>query len=216
MLKAIIALGGRSVSEEHLVESLWPDAEGDVGHQSFATTLHRLRKIVENDQVLIFSEGKVSLNPLCCWVDVWAFERLANELLDERKGHKDPDSVLRSVEKVLALYTGHFLSSDDGHLWAISIRERLRNKLLRAIGTAGRLLEKQGRLEQAVALYQRGLECDNMVEDFYQRLMSCHFRLCRRGEMISTFNSCCAVMKTIGADPSSKTAEIFEQLFSQK
>ena len=35
LLKALIALGGRSVSRARLVESLWPDADGDVSAASF-------------------------------------------------------------------------------------------------------------------------------------------------------------------------------------
>ena len=216
LLKAIIAFGGRNVSEEQLVESLWPDADGDIGHQSFATTLHRLRKIIDNDQVLIFSEGKVSLNPLCCWVDAWSFERLANELLDERRGYKDLTSQLRYLDKIATLYVGHFLKSDEYQPWAISTRERLRNKLLRIIENAGKLLEKHGMFEEAVTLYQRGVEYDNMIENFYQRLMTCYFSLGNRGAMISTFNSCSAVMKTAGTTPSSKTTHLFEQLLKEK
>ena len=215
LLKAIIAVGGRNVSEEQLVESLWPDSEGDVGHQSFATTLHRLRKILDTDQALIVSDGKVSLNPLCCWVDVWAFQRLANEILEERSFHNNPQALVGSVDKALALCTGHFLAGDENQSWAISLRERLRNKILRLIEKAGNLLEKHQQFNEAIALYRRGLECDIMVEEFYQRLMHCYSRLGNRGEIISTFKSCSAVLKTADAIPSVKTSKLYKQFLAE-
>ena len=46
LLKAIIALGGRDVSEEELTDLLWPDADGDSAHRVFDTTLYRLRHLL--------------------------------------------------------------------------------------------------------------------------------------------------------------------------
>jgi two-component SAPR family response regulator len=118
------------------------------------------------------------------------------------------------VNKVLALYTGHFLAGDENQFWAISLRESLRNKMLRLIEKAGKLLETNQRFTEAVALYRRGLEYDNLIEEFYQRLMYCHSRIGNRGEIISTFKSCCAAMKTVDATPASKTCEFYKRFLA--
>ncbi|NVM20375.1 MAG: hypothetical protein HWN68_01160 [Desulfobacterales bacterium] len=39
VLKALIAFGGREVKKERIADALWPEAHGDMAHQSFATTL---------------------------------------------------------------------------------------------------------------------------------------------------------------------------------
>ena len=52
MLKALIALGGRNVSEFHIAEALWPDSDGDMQHQSLATTLYRLRQILGEKEMI--------------------------------------------------------------------------------------------------------------------------------------------------------------------
>ena len=41
MLKALIALGGKDISESRLCDILWPDADGDSALKSFEMTLHR-------------------------------------------------------------------------------------------------------------------------------------------------------------------------------
>ncbi|HEX9157589.1 MAG TPA: hypothetical protein VF827_06180, partial [Syntrophales bacterium] len=75
LLKALIALGGRDVPEERLTELLWPDADGDMAHQSFTAALGRLRKLLKKEEALALKEGHLSLSNRNCWVDVWAFER---------------------------------------------------------------------------------------------------------------------------------------------
>ena len=79
LLKAIVALGGREVSTTSLMSALWPDVDGDVAQRSFDTTLHRLRKILNDRRVLVMKEGKLSLDGNYCWVDVWSFERLLGQ-----------------------------------------------------------------------------------------------------------------------------------------
>jgi DNA-binding SARP family transcriptional activator len=216
LLKAAIAHGGRNVSEEQLIESLWPETEGDVGHLSFSTTLHRLRKLIDSEKALILSEGKVTLNPNYCWVDAWAFERMANELLKRPFIVVDADAIIRNSDRCISLYTGHFLASEDNQLWAISTRERLRSKLLRIITATGQLLETTGKYEEAISLYQRGLECDNMIEEFYQRIMNCHARLGNRGQVHATFSMCREIMKTLDTTPSVKTSELCHLILNGK
>lgn len=211
LLKAIIALGGRNVSEELLAEMLWPDAEGDIGHQTFATNLHRLRKIIGIENAIELIAGKVSLNPLCCWVDVWAFERLANDIAGKNPAKPLPSSdMVRKAADALTLYSGHFLTSESNHTWAISMRERLRNKMLLTIRRAGQALEELGDFPQATVLYQKGLACDDLIEEFYQRLMLCHAHNGNRGELVSTFKRCQAVMSALDMTPSPSTLQQYE------
>ncbi len=79
LLKALIAFGGRGVYEEQLTDVLWPDAEGSVGHQSFATTLHRLRQLLGHEQAVLLQGGQVSVDPRYCWIDTWVFEHLLEQ-----------------------------------------------------------------------------------------------------------------------------------------
>ncbi len=100
MLKAIIALGGRDVDGESLVDALWPEAEGDHGRSSFDTTLHRLRKLLSNEKIIQFGDGKVSLDERYCRVDAWAFEKLiegASPVLDFGTGNENLKNRLPTV-----------------------------------------------------------------------------------------------------------------------
>ena len=73
MLKALIALGGKGIDEERLMDILWPEADGDQAYSALTTTLSRLRQLL-GEKVLEVQAGRVTLNPRYCWVDVWTFE----------------------------------------------------------------------------------------------------------------------------------------------
>ncbi|MGH8501558.1 MAG: hypothetical protein ACREVE_03630 [Gammaproteobacteria bacterium] len=81
ILQALIALGGREVTEARMLDALWPDDEADAARNAFSTALNRLRKIVGHELIRL-EGGKLSLDTARCWVDAWAFEALA-----KRAGH---------------------------------------------------------------------------------------------------------------------------------
>ncbi len=76
LLKVVIACGGRDVSEERVIEALWPRIDGDSAHQSFTTTLHRLRKLLGTERAIQLSDGKLTLDGRLIWLDTWAFEQI--------------------------------------------------------------------------------------------------------------------------------------------
>ncbi len=122
LLKALIAFGGRAVSEERLTAALWPDAEGDAGHRAFETTLHRLRKLLGVDKAIVLREGRLSIDTSVCWVDAMALE----VLLQRIGAAGDPRTASRLVEQAAALQRGPFLAEEPEHAWARQLRERLR------------------------------------------------------------------------------------------
>jgi DNA-binding SARP family transcriptional activator len=188
LLKALIAFGPRGVAEERLADTLWPDGESDAAHQAVATTLHRLRALIGPESIVLRG-GLLTLNHSRCWVDAWAFMRLLDEAeAVERKGH--PEEARVTVERALGLYRAPLLAAHAGEAWLISPRERYRRMFLRHLGGLGRSLEAAGEWRQAVDWYERGLEVDDLAEEFYQRLMACYERLGRWAEGLAAYQRC--------------------------
>ena len=76
-----------------LMGSMWPDAEGDAAKVAFDSNLHRLRKLIDIDDMLVLSEGRLSLDPARCWVDVWAFDQLVSRIDRAAGPSVDADDV---------------------------------------------------------------------------------------------------------------------------
>lgn len=79
LLKALIALGSKEIKEEQLTDLLWSEADGDQAHSAFTTALLRLRRLIGNDKAIEIREGRASLNPKYCWVDLWAVELMLGQ-----------------------------------------------------------------------------------------------------------------------------------------
>jgi ATP/maltotriose-dependent transcriptional regulator MalT/DNA-binding SARP family transcriptional activator len=203
LLKALIASGSKGLNEEQLTATLWPEADGDMAHQAFATTLHRLRQLLGNEKAIQLRKGLVRFDGHYCWVDAHAFEYLLQQAdaLD--------DAAL--LQKAVALYTGPFLGGDDSDPWAMSYQEKLRSKFLRAVGKLGQFIEKSGKREKAIECYKKGLEVDGLAEEFYQRLMLCYHSLGRKAEALDVYDRCRNTLRSVlGVEPSPNTQKIYE------
>lgn len=203
MLKALIAFGGREVSEGQITDTLWPEADGDASYSAFATTLQRLRKLIGYNDAILFQDGRLTLDPCHCWVDVWTFERLLGEA----------EKALDLTKKAMSLYKGHFLSGDNEHSWSFSLREKLRSKFFRSVMKLGQSCENEKEWKKAVDCYQKGLEVDDLAEEFHQRLMVCYHNLGNRARAIEVYRRC---QKTLSAnfdiEPSLETQTIYNSL----
>ena len=202
VIKALIAFGGEKVPENKIIEALWPDSDGDTGHQSLATTLHRLRKLL-GDNIIELKAGKLSLNKQLVWVDVWEFEYNVKRTSAEIKS--------------LNLYQAQFLESDKDEYWTISPRENLHHKYLSLVVDIGEELEKDKEWQQACDCYLQALAIDTMAEVLYQRLMQCYIKMDRVGDAIKIYRQCFRVFNTnLGVEPSTKTKQLFLKLQKKK
>jgi len=216
MLKALIAFGGKEVREDQLEDALWPEAEGDAAHQSFKTNLHRLRQLLGHEKVIHLQEGRLTLDDRFCWVDVWAFENT----LEEADAHwKDErlESAVQLTEKAIQMYKRPFLAREIEQPWTISITERLRSKFLGSVVKLGHYWQQAEQWEKAVECYQKGLEIDDLAEEFYQGLMTCYQQLGRKAEALSIYNRFKKVLSaTLGIEPSTKTQAIYQSMITNR
>lgn len=217
MLKALIALGGKEIKEDQITDILWPEADGDVAHQSFDTTLHRLRQLIGLHEAIQLREGLITLDLKYCWVDVWAFESLvdqADAALEKRGGMTE---YIRQTQKAIALYQGAFLPGEASEPWTNSLRERLRSKFLRCVIKLGHYWQENEQWEKAAECYQKGLEVDDIIEQFYQNLMIVFHRLDRRTEALSVYRRCKRTLSSaLGIEPSAETEAIRKSLLADK
>ncbi len=210
LLKALVALGGEGVDAARLAAILWPDAAGDAAKVSFDSTLYRLRKLLGLETALVLAEGKLGLDARQCWVDVWLFERVVREADAAAEGDGD---VAAAGRRLLDAYPGHFLAGDEDQPWLMGMRDRLRSKLVRTVLALGRALQSEARWEDAIALYARALELDNLAEDLYRNLMLCYRELGRSAEALRVYRRCKELLSVVlGLPPSPETEAVRRSL----
>ena len=214
LLKALIALGGREVSKDRLIDTLWPDTDGDKAARALDTTLHRFRKLIGYEQVIQVRDRKLSLNAQLCWVDIWTLERLLGQtqaLLGQAS--QDCEHAVKLKQQLISLYQGGFLSGDDEPDCIIGYRERLHHRYLNRLGLLGSYWEKQTDWQQASTLYRQILEMDDRQEPIHQRLMVCYRNLGRIADAIAAYKRCRETLFAhYGTSPSAETEALYRSL----
>jgi len=212
MLKALIAGGGANVPTEYLTDALWPDADGDLAHKSFKTTLSRLRRLLGGEHFVRYSTGQLSLDALCCRVDSLVLEDIFDRI------RKSPaDQVAPLCEQAVDLYKGPFLPSDTILPWTVHRREMLKNRLLHMLITTGRHYEQAGNWKRAAEYYQRGMDTDHLAEEFYQCLMICYAKHGLNADAVRTYNRCrSALADHLGLRPSPETQAIYASIIQPR
>jgi len=207
LLKALIALGGRNVPMHRLADALWPDQPADRAREALSVALHRLRRILGDPDALCVQEERLGLDPRRCFVDTWAFE----ELLGEASARAGGAPAAR--RRALDLYAGRFLADEDDASWAIPMRERLRTRFVAAVLACADEAAKAGRLDEAAEWYRRGLDADDLSEDFYRGLMRCSLACGRPADGIAAYQRLKRLLSIVmGIGPSHETEELLEQL----
>lgn len=216
LLKVLLALGGENVRADQLADALWPHVDADYAHNSFTATLHRLRRLIGDDEALVLRDGRLSVNPALAWVDSWAFDRLLGELDDALRAlpaEAAEERVRALADELLTLYRGPFLSDETEQPAYIACREQLRARLLRCLTRVARRWEEGGRPEAAVDCYLRCVEADPLFEAPYRNLMLLYQRTGDAVEARATYERLRTLLSArLKSLPSPETQAVFQEL----
>jgi LuxR family transcriptional regulator, maltose regulon positive regulatory protein len=217
LLRLITALGGHQVDAARAAAMLWPDAEGDEARDALKTMLYRTRSLLGAD-LLVVRDGQIAFDEDLTWVDTWAFEHVCGRiesLLGARMAAAQVDDGELEMRRaqLLSLYRGHLFGEAELPSWALALRDRLRARFIRSVDTLGQRLERIGRAEAAIALYRAALEQDNLAEEIYQRLISCHLARGENAQALNAYRRCRELLSIVlGVAPSSRTEALVSRI----
>ena len=212
LLQFAIASGGSDVSTATVMFALWRDLEGDKAKSAFNVALHRLRKLLGNDDAIQLELGRLSLNPKVVWVDCLAFEQLVDRSASTSTTALTPQTAA-DLRRAVALYRGHFLHETEDEPWQMVCRTRLASKFKRSVLQLGRHTSSPADALALRAIFERALELDPMAEDLARALMQW---LAERGEQaaaLNVFEHClAAIARGLGARPAATTLTLVERI----
>jgi len=212
LLKVLLVSNGHCVGTAELADKLWPDSDGDTARNSLQVAVHRLRRLLGRDQAVVVHDRKVCLDHELCAVDVWAFERNAQELL---RTFSDGPSFSERAAETLRLYRGHLFAHEPDQAWMLAPRERLRRLWLSLVRCVGDYHEARGEEDRACELYQRTVDMDPLAEEVYRRLLRCQQKAGESAEAMHTYRCCREQLVTVlGVAPSAETERLYNTLRS--
>jgi two-component SAPR family response regulator len=167
-----------------LTDALWPESEGDAGYHALESALYRLRQLLGAPTAVTMTGGKLTLDPQQFWVDVWALEgELQAVPADAARGAE-------RLQRMRQLYAGHFLEHESERPWALKRRQMLRERLVRSIRDVARTYEGRRLWQEAINVYQMGIEVDSLAEDFHRGLIVCHRELGDHVAALQAYRRC--------------------------
>lgn len=203
MLKALIALGGNGISVGRITDVLWPDTDADRAHHSFKVNLHRLRRLIGVDSVILH-DGRLSLDPRLAWCDTRMFEQDREQALRTFRAG-DFVSTQKHIERLLYLYNAPFLPEDD-MACIYTTRKRFQNQLMGLLGDLGDALYKIGDYAASAQLYSAGLDIDPLTEVLTQGLLRCYLELRQPAQALRIYGYCREMLqRELGLKPSPDT-----------
>ena len=215
LLKVLVALGRHNVRADQLADALWPHMEADYAHKSFTATLHRLRRMLDDDEAVVLRDGRLSLNKTLVWVDTWAVEQVFDDFDGTLRGagRGATEGVLREfAEQALMLYRGPFLPDESEQPAYIACREQIRARLLRFLAHLCRGWEDAGSPALAVDGFLRCIDVDELCEPLYRQLMLCYQRSGAPAEAIATYERLRTVLSTrMKTMPSPETQALYAE-----
>ncbi|HEX7271271.1 MAG TPA: BTAD domain-containing putative transcriptional regulator [Casimicrobiaceae bacterium] len=218
LLKVLVALGMHNVRADQLADALWPNVEADYAYKSFTATLHRLRRMLDDDDALVLRDGRLSLDPSRVWVDTWALAQLLDDFDTALRGNDAcADETLRrdAVERALELYRGPFLPDESEQPSYIAHREQVRGRLQRFLARIALGWEKVGAPRAAADCYLRFIDADELSEPLYRQLMLCYQRCGASVDAVAAYERLRTLLSTrMKSMPSPETQALYASLKS--
>ena len=160
---------GERISDTRLIQEL--DLAGNTDpNQALRALIYRLRKDIRNREGnYIFSEngGYIFNEGSPFWLDSEKFNQLI------KKGDKvEAVEKAKYYRQAIQLYKGDFLENSElTSKELLNIRQRYRLKFTEIIKTSANIFREQADYQQAIELYETGLQIDNINVDFYLNLI---------------------------------------------
>ena len=202
-----------AVSRDHscptpqIYDWLWPDADGDGAKSACEQALHRLRRLLGTNDVIVQREGRLRLAPDKVWVDLddW-ITRLAGVLL------KDAAAAEADMERAVAEFPGPLHGSEPAAPWSLAAAEHVRRSYLDVVMRLGHRLEERGELQKAAQAYVRALEAYPTSEQCWEALLRARLALGDPAGALDEYRRCEGVLAAAGRTPSASIRALVRPL----
>ncbi|MFN2224553.1 MAG: AfsR/SARP family transcriptional regulator [Candidatus Promineifilaceae bacterium] len=218
-LLIVLAVEGRALRREWLVELLWPEMPAGAGRKNLRQTLYELRQALPD----LKEQGIDSPHPLIL-ADRQTIQ--LNEAIEHRLDTAEFSALLKqdninSLRRAVDLYQGDFLTdfylpdSSAFEDWSAAKRALFRRLALDAMDQLAQHDLQQGNYDQAAGLARRQLEIDSLRETAVRQLMVALALNGRRNEALAQYEASRAELdQELGVEPEPATQAIYERIAS--
>jgi LuxR family maltose regulon positive regulatory protein len=213
LLAYFVMFRREGISVDRALDALWPERAGR-SKTAFHTALYRLRQALRLPEVsvkfVLVDAGEYRLDTARFRVDVDEFDAA----MAQARSARDDDAA-RWYERAIALYGGEYLDNLY-YDWVMPERQRLREAYLAALRWLVGYYAAGGNYPSALALAQRALQIDPLLEEIHCEVMRCHAALGNRAAVVRQYNELRHVLaEEMGLQPLPHTQKLYASLLER-
>lgn len=212
LLLLLLITRGHTISKDRVLDTLWPEANPDVGRNALYKALHLLRRVLEPEltsarkSAYIETRGDtITIFPsVDIWVDVDAYEHKLSQAM--QASQVDRRKLLREA---VNLYGGELLPTDPYEDWPLARREALRAAWEDAVLELAELDLDANEPQASVPSLELLLAHDPTVETAHRSLMRGYIAAGQRDRALRQYARCVTALENeLGITPDVQTQDL--------
>lgn len=217
MLQYLIVFKDKEITQQELIEVLWPGEEVEKPSYALKTLSYRLRETLQKLQVpyarelIIKSGGTYHWNKgYICRIDCNEFERLCKEA-DKEEITKVERLIL--YKKALKLYKEDFLQGTVPEQWMFSTQTYYHSLYIKALHSTLKILQEQEKYEEIHSICRSVLQKEQFDEEIHYYFIDMLIKIGKPQEALKDYKHIKEMLhKEFGSGPCEKLTELYKKI----
>lgn len=191
LLQYLLAHRFTFVTQDALIEALWPEKSCSDPMNALKALVHRLRCLLDQNGAvsgkacILYLRGRYQWNnDLPVQIDVEEFEKAWNEARES----KMTDQSLQRYKEALALYKGSFLQDMAGADWVLQLSTYYQHIYTECVLKAAEIYEKAKNNHDIITLCEQAIMKNPYEEAIHECLLKALIRLNQKAKALGHFN----------------------------
>lgn len=211
---------GRVLSQEELIEALWPNLEVANPANSLKVLIFKLRKELDQlgylpgKEIIANSGGGYCFSDKVEYLlDVSVFERL----IGRAEREEDEEERLKLILEAIVIYKGNVQPGGGNEPWLASLQTHYGDMYQRIVRHGAELLMKQSAYQKIVDICQNALLIQPYVEEYYYHLIQAYAAMENYSAATDMYVKVKEVMNQVyGITPDAQFEEAYKELMKQR
>lgn len=194
LLELLIAKGGEPHSIARLARELWASRDPAASRSAFDTAVHRARRALGDETLVVVIAGAVRLDRARIWTDVWALPHLV-EAIDRLPVHASRAVLVPLAARLLALYRGPFCGAAST-VSILRCRDQAERRFVGAVQVLCAHFTRAGEVDSRRDLLEHAVERAEHSEALHQALVTTWLELGCREQAERAIERCRSVLRS--------------------
>lgn len=213
VLQALALLGPRGGDRRALARRVYGSGELDAP-ATLDMAITRCRKLLGDDSLILFQDGRIRLDEQRVFVDMWAFDAVDVSVGRAVRTEKTDKNELVHLSRALTeLYAGRLLQDDASDIASVNLVQQYRERFVSNAIRLARALVAEQAIDDATDLLHRAIEREADSEVLYRALIDILIDAHEHAEAMRWYERCRMFVEDgYGVALSEKTTQLLARI----